>query len=139
MGVFAKNRGSTCCEVVPRSEETATTEIEGDNGSSLGDVQEDQHVGVEGTRLDDGTVEAQEIEAEESDDERSITTRIEPKTDTESEQSVTLLGVIAQVTGETEFDGSDFGALASGDRVEVDYTLNSDGQRIATGIENEDD
>jgi len=117
---------------------TATTKIEGDSASSLGDFQEDQYVSVEGTRLDDGTVEAREIEDEESDEERSITARIESKTDTENEQSVTLLGVTAQVTSETEFDDSSFEALASGDRVEVDYVVN-DGQRVATEIESEDD
>ena len=50
-----------------------------------------------------------------------------------------LLGVTAQVTSDTEFDDSSFDALAPDDRIEVDYTLNSDGQRIATEVENEDD
>jgi hypothetical protein len=116
---------------------TATTEIEGDNVSSIGDFQVDQYVEVEGTRLNSGTLEAREIETEDSEDERSITARIDSK-DAE-EQSVTLLGVPVQVTSDTEFDDSNFDALASGDRVEVDYTLNSDGQRIAMEIENEDD
>jgi len=118
---------------------TAATEIEGDNVSSLGDFQVDQYVEVEGTLLDDGTVEAREIETEDSDDERSITARIESKTDTADEQSVTLLGVTVQVTSETEFDDSSFDALDSGDRIEVDYIVDSDGQKIATEIENEDD
>jgi len=118
---------------------TAATEIEGDNVSSLGDFQVDQYVEVEGTLLDDGTVEAREIEAEDSDDERSITARIESKTNTETEQSLTLLGVTVQVTSETEFDDDGFDALKSGDRVEVDYTVDSDEQRVATEIETEDD
>jgi len=50
-----------------------------------------------------------------------------------------LLGVPVQVTSDTEFDDSSFDALASDDRVEVDYIVNSDGQRIATEVENEDD
>lgn len=118
---------------------TATTEIEGDNVSSLGDFQVNQFVDVEGTLLEDGTVEAREIETEDSDDERSITARIESKTDTEDEQAVTLLGVTVQVTSNTEFDDSSFDALDPGNRIEVDYIFNSDGQRIATEIENEDD
>lgn len=118
---------------------TATTEIEGDNVSSLGDLRVDQNVDVEGTLLDDGTVEAREIETEDSDDERSITARIESKTNTEDGRSLTLLGVTVQVTSETEFDDSSFDALESGDRVEVDYTVDSDGQRVATDIETEDD
>lgn len=118
---------------------TASTEIEGDNVSSLGDFSEDQYVEVEGTLLDDGTVEAREIETGESDDERSITARLESKTNTADEQSITLLGVTIQVTSDTEFDDTSFDALESGDRLEVDYVVNSDGQRIATEIENEDD
>lgn len=118
---------------------TVATEIEGDNVSTLGDFSEGQFVGVEGTLLDDGTVEAREIETEESDDERSITARIESKTNTEQEQSLTLLGVSIQVTSNTEFDDSSFDALETGDRVEVDYTVDSDGNRLATQIENEGD
>jgi hypothetical protein len=118
---------------------TTATEIEGDNVSTLEDFSEGQYVAVEGTLLDDGTVEAREIETEESDDERSITARIESKTNTEQEQSLTLLGVAIQVTSNTEFDDNSLDALETGDRVEVDYTVDSDGNRLATQIENEGD
>jgi hypothetical protein len=118
---------------------TTATEIEGDNVSALGDFSEGQYVEVEGTLLEDGTAEAREIETEESDDERSITARVESKTSTEQEQSLTLLGVAIQVTSNTEFDDSSFGVLEAGDRVEVDYTVDSNNNRLATQIENEGD
>lgn len=136
-GVDAGNNGISVEDIAFTT--TAATEIEGDNVSTLGDFSEGQYVGVEGTLLDDGTVEAREIETEESDDERSITARIESKTNTEQEQSLTLLGVAIQVTSNTEFDDSSLDALETGDRVEVDYTVDSDGDRLATQIENEGD
>jgi len=136
-GVDAGNDGISVEDVAFTT--TTATEIEGDNVSTLGDFSEGQYVEVEGTLLDDGTAEAREIEAEESDDERSITARIESKTNTEQEQSLMLLGVTIQVTSNTEFDDISFNEIESGDRVEVDYTVDSDDNRLATQIESEDD
>lgn len=136
-GVDAGNNGISVEDIALTT--TAATEIEGDNVSTLGDFSEGQYVEVEGTLLDDGTVEAREIETEESDDERSITARIESKTNTEQEQLLTLLGVTIRVTSSTEFDDSSFDVFETGDRVEVDYTVDSDGNRLATQIENEGD
>lgn len=111
----------------------------GDLGS-LSAFSVDQYVSVEGTRLDNGTLEAREVETEEQEDERSVTAPLESKTDTDSERSVTLLGLTIQVDSETEFDDDGgFDTLSQGDRVEVEYTENADGQKVATEIENEDD
>lgn len=119
---------------------TDQTEFESDGDeSSPADLQAGQVVGVEGTLLEDGTLEAREIEVEGDDElERSITAPLEAKSETEGEQSVTLLGVTVGVTSETEFGDASLSALSEGDRIEVDYDF-QDGRRVATDIEKEDD
>ncbi len=120
---------------------TDQTELESDGEeSSPADLQAGQVVGVEGTLLDDGTLEAREIEVEGDDEgERSITAPLDAKTETEGEQSVTLLGVTVDVTSETQFDDdASLSAFSVGDRIEVDYVF-QDGRRVATKIEKEDD
>lgn len=118
---------------------TDRTEVESDGDeSSPADLQAGQVVDVEGTLLDDGTLEAREIEMEGDDElERSITAPLDAKTETEGEQSVTLLGVTVDVTSETEFDDdASLSALSEGDRIEVDYVF-QEGRRVATEIEND--
>lgn len=120
---------------------TDQTEFDGDEGaSSPADLENGQFVEVEGTLLDDGTLEAREIDVEGDDEvEHSITAPIEAKTETEGDQSVTLLGVTIEVTSETEFDDdAALSALSVGDRVNVDYTF-QDGARVASKIEVEND
>jgi hypothetical protein len=119
---------------------TTGTKTEFEGVASLSALSVDQYVSVEGTRLDDGSLAAREIETEEQEDERSVTAPLDAKTNTDSEQSVTLLGLTIQVNSDTEFDDDGgLDALILGDRVEVDYVENADGEKVATEIENEDD
>jgi len=118
---------------------TDKTEFDGDNGaSSPSELQVGQVVEVEGTVQSDGALEALEVDVEDDDDpERSITARLESVS--ESDSTISQLGVTIRVTDSTEFD-TDVGlsGLDSGDRVETDYEFQS-GVRLATEIEDEDD
>ena len=117
---------------------TDRTEFDGDNGaSSPADLQAGQVVEVEGTIREDGTYEALELEVEGDDEvERSLTAPLDAVSP--SDRTFTQLGVVFQVTDNTEFDDDNgLSALESGARVETEYTL--DGQRIVTEVEREDD
>ncbi|MFB6231824.1 MAG: DUF4382 domain-containing protein [Salinibacter sp.] len=116
---------------------TDQTEFDGDDGAtSVADLQSGQAIEVEGTRLDDGSLRAREVDVEDDDEvERSITAPVEALGD----DSLTLLGVPVEVTNGTEFeDDRRLEGLSPGDRVEVNYEFR-EGSRIALEIEDEDD
>ena len=117
---------------------TSRTEFDGENGASgPADLQAGQSVEIEGTLLDDGTLEAREIEVSDDEAERSITAPVQSVSTSDS--TLTQLDVTMLVTDSTEFDDDGgFGGIESGDRVETDYVF--DGvDRVATSIEGDDD
>lgn len=116
---------------------TDQTEFDSDDGATrVADLQSGQAIEVEGTRLDDGSLRAREVDVEDDDEvERSITAPVEALGD----DSLTLLGVPVEVTDDTEFeDDRRLEELDPGDRVEVGYEFR-EGSRIALEIEHEDD
>lgn len=116
---------------------TDHTEFDGDGGASApADLEVGQVVEVEGTFLEDGTLEARELDAEDDDEvERSITAPIQAVGDS----SFTVVGVSMTVDEDTEFDDdTGLSALEAGHRVEVDYEFR-DGARVALEVEHEGD
>lgn len=115
---------------------TDQTEFDGDDGaSSPGELQTGQSVEVEGTILEDESLEAREIDVEDDDEvERSITAPLQAVGD----GSLTLVGVTIEVTDNTEFDDdSGLSSLEAGNRVEVEYEFQDD-TRVALEVERED-
>lgn len=128
--------GSVAVDGIPFSV-TDQTGFDGDDGASnISALEPGLIVEVEGTLLDDGSLEAREVEVEDDDEvDRSITAPLESV----SEESFSLLGVTIEVTNETEFDDDGgLSALEAGDRVEVEYDFQED-VRVATEVESEDD
>lgn len=115
---------------------TENTEIEGENeGETLASLASDLFVNVSATRLEDGTLAAREIEAQdEGEEKRSVDASIEAVSDS----SVTVLGVAFTVDEQTELDGvAVLDELQSGDPVELTYDL-VDGTYVALKIETDE-
>ncbi|MGM0571424.1 DUF5666 domain-containing protein [Marinobacter sp.] len=92
-------------------------------------------------RSDAGYLEALEIECESDVDDTGyqLEGRIEALNRDAGSESLTVLGAVIRVGGDTGFDDVEFADLSEGDRVEVDYVADGSGGYIAEEIELEED